>query len=66
MANNNDPNRPMDTREYRQYSEKNHGKKALNESMLRSIDRATGGKKVTRAQMDQLHGKIKIRQQGEK
>ena len=66
MARDNDPNKPMDTREYRQYSEKHHGKGALNDSMLRSIDRATDGKKVSRSQLDQLHGKIKIRQQGEK
>lgn len=66
MANDNDPAKKMSLREYRQYSEANHGKKALNDSMLRSMDRATGGKPVSRAQLDQLHGKIKIRQQGEK
>jgi hypothetical protein len=65
MPSNDDPNKPMDVREYRQYSESRHGKNALNDSMLKTLDRATGGKKVTRAQMDEIHGKIKVRQSGE-
>jgi hypothetical protein len=57
----------MDVREYRQVCEKNHGKKSIqNESLLRSIDRATGGRKLTKREFDQVHAKIKIAQQVKK
>jgi hypothetical protein len=66
MGQKDDPNKKMSLREYRQYSEANHGKKALNDSMLRNMERATGGRNVSRAELDHLQAKIKIRQEGGK
>ena len=59
--------RKMELREYRQVCEKNHGKKSIqNESLLRSIDRAAGGRRLTKKEFDQVHAKIKIAQEVKK
>ncbi|MEE9569426.1 MAG: hypothetical protein V3W37_08575 [Candidatus Binatia bacterium] len=59
--------RRMELREYRQVCEKKNGKKSIqNESLLRSIDRATGGRRLTKKEFDQVHAKIKIGQQVKK
>lgn len=56
--------RKMDIREYRQMCEKRHGKKSIsNDSLLKSIDRATGGRRLTKGEFDQVHAKIKIGQE---
>jgi len=51
----------MDIREYRQYSEKKHGKKALNKSMLQTMEKAIGGRKMSRESWDGIHSDIKVK-----
>lgn len=51
----------MDLREYREYSRKKHGEKALNDSMLRTMEKAIGGKKISREQWDGIHSDIKVK-----
>ncbi len=63
MPRENDPDRKMSTREYREYCQGKHGNKSMNESLIKSIDRAVGGRTVTREELDQVHGKIKIGQE---
>lgn len=59
--------RKMELREYRQLCEKRHGKKSIqNDSLLKSIERATGGRRLTKGEFDQVHAKIKIGQEVKK
>lgn len=51
----------MNLREYREYSKKKHGKKALNESMLSTMEKASGGKKMSRDKWDSMHADIKVK-----
>lgn len=63
MSREDDPTRKMSIREYKDYCQGRRGKKSVNESLLKNINRATGGRKLTRAEFDQVHGKIKIGQE---
>ena len=59
--------RKMELREYRQLCEKRHGKKSIqNESLLKSIDRAAGGRRLTKSEFDHIQAKIKIGQEVKK
>lgn len=59
-------NEKMDVRQYREHCEGKHGKKSMNESLIKTIDRATGGRTLSRSEFDHVHGKIKIAQQVKK
>jgi hypothetical protein len=63
MSREDDPTRKMNIREYKDYCKGRRGKKSVNDSLLKNIDRATNGRKLTRAEFDQVHGKIKIAQE---
>lgn len=56
----------MSLREYKDYAKKTHGEKSLNESMLRTMEKASetsGGKsKMPRGEWDRMNGKIKMEQ----
>lgn len=56
----------MDVRQYREHCEGKHGKKSMNESLIKTIDRATGGRRLTKAEFDNVHAKIKIAQEVKK
>ena len=58
-----DPNRKMDVREYKEYTKGKHGAKSVNESLLKNINRATGGRTLSRAEFDKVHAKIKVAQE---
>ena len=59
--------RRMELREYRELCEKRHGKKSIqNESLLKGIERATGGRQLTKSEFDNVHAKIKIAQEVKK
>lgn len=51
----------MDIREYRQYAESKHGKKSINDGMLRAMDRATGGKNLSKGDWNDVNAKIKMK-----
>ncbi len=63
MSRDDDPTRRMSIREYKDYCKGKRGSKSVNDSLLKNIDRATGGRKLSRAEFDQVHGKIKVAQQ---
>lgn len=63
MSREDDPARKMSIREYKAYCEGRRGKKSVNDSLLKNIDRATGGRALTRGEFDQVHGKIKVGQE---
>ena len=59
--------RKMELREYRALCEKRHGKKSIqNDSLLKSIERATGGRQLSKGEFDKVHAKIKIGQEMKK
>ena len=60
------PERKMDIREYKEYTKARHGEKSVNDSLLKNIDRATGGRTLSRSEFDKVHGKIKIAQEMKK
>jgi len=51
----------MDIREYRQYAQAKHGKKSVNEGMLKAMDNATGGRKLAKKDWNEMNAKIKIK-----
>ena len=51
----------MDIRQYREYAQGAHGKKSLNEGLLRAMERATGGKKLSKSEWNDMNAKIKIK-----
>lgn len=55
----------MSLREYKDYAKKKHGEKSLNNSMLRTMEKAAesqGKHKMSRRDWDEMNGKIKIAQ----
>ena len=52
----------MDIRQYKEFAKGTHGEGSINNSMLEHMDRATGGKKLSRQDWDQVNAKIKIKQ----
>lgn len=54
--------RKISLREYKDRCKGKHGEKSVNDSLLKGIDRATGGRSLTQKQFDEVHGKIKMRQ----
>ncbi|KKN61958.1 hypothetical protein LCGC14_0516360 [marine sediment metagenome] len=57
------PDRKMDIREYKEYCKGKHGEKSVNDSLLKNINRATGGRTLSRSEFDKVHAKIKIGQE---
>jgi hypothetical protein len=53
----------MDVREYKDYCRGKYGKKSVNESLLKNINKATGGRTLTRKEFDDVHAKIKVGQE---
>jgi len=51
----------MDIREYKNYAQGTHGKGTINEGMLKAMDRATGGKKLSKSEWNDMNAKIKIK-----
>lgn len=66
MAEYRDGEKKMDVRQYREYCQGKNGKKSMNESLIKTIDRATGGRTLTKAEFDNVHAKIKIAQEVKK
>lgn len=56
----------MDVREYGNYCKGTRGEKSMNESLIKGIARATGGRTLSRAEFDHVHAKIKIAQEVKK
>jgi len=52
----------MDIRQYKEYAKAKHGERSINDSMLKHMDRATGGKKLSKGEWDQINAKVKIKQ----
>ena len=63
MSRESDPTRRMDIREYKAYCEGKNGKKSVNDSLLKNINLATGGRTLSRGEFDKVHAKIKIGQE---
>lgn len=57
--------RKIDLREYKNLCKGKRGDKSVDESLLKNIERATGGRSLTQKEFDQVHGKIKMRQVSE-
>jgi len=57
--------RKMDLREYKNVCQGKNGDKSVNESLLKNIERATGGRSLTKSEFDHVHGKIKMKQASE-
>ena len=51
----------MDLREYKDYAKKTHGAKSVNDSMLKVMEKVTGGKKVSRERLDAINADIKAK-----
>jgi len=51
----------MDIREYKSYAKAKYGEKSINDGMLKAMDRATGGKKCSRSDWNEMNAKIKIK-----
>lgn len=58
-----DPNRRMDIREYKEYAKSKHGDKSINDSLLKNINKATGGRTLSRSEFDKVNAKIKVAQE---
>ena len=54
--------RKITLREYRAHAESKYGKKSVNETVLKMMDKATSGKGATRAEFERLNAGIKIAQ----
>jgi hypothetical protein len=51
----------MDLREYKEYAKKTHGSKSINESMLKTMEKMAGGKKMSRERFDAMNADIKMK-----
>jgi len=51
----------MDIREYKNYAKGTHGEGSVNSGMLKAMDRATGGKKLSKSEWNEMNAKIKIK-----
>jgi len=51
----------MDVREYKNYAQGVHGKGTVNDGMLKAMDKATGGKKLSKSEWNEMNAKIKIK-----
>ena len=54
--------RKMSLREYKDLCKAKRGNKSVNDSLLSTIERASGGRNMSSSDFDQIQGKIKMSQ----
>ena len=57
--------RKMSLREYKNMCQAQRGARTVNDSLLKTIERAAGGRDLSKKDFDQIQGKIKLSQTGQ-